>query len=321
MPSDDASRTRVPPRSQTAIVNGVRLHYRVYDAQSDAAAGIDSAQPSVMMLHGWPQTCHIWHRVAPELTARGRTVITPDLRGLGESDRTESGYDVRNVAEDIHQLVASLGLKQIDLVGHDVGAWVGYAYASAFPNEVRRLVLTEASLPGLSAEPGALVSTMVNIKTWHFPFNTLPDLPEALVTGREEIYLRWLFENKAFSAGAVAADDVAVYTRAYQQPGAMTAGFAYYRAIFDSIRQNRESAQAKLAMPVMAVGGESGVGATLFETVRSVALSARGAVLPGCGHYVPDEQPLQFATLVNAFLESEASALHCDSVKADHSGD
>ncbi len=145
---------------------------------------------------------------------------------MGDSGRPEDGYDGRNAAEDIYQLVAALGFKQIDLVGHEVGAWVAYAYASAYPAEVRRLVVADASLSSLGSEPGAMISTAVNVKTWHFAFNTLPELPEALIAEREDVYLHWLFARRGFHP-----EDMAVYTRAYQQPGAMTAGFAYYHTI------------------------------------------------------------------------------------------
>ncbi len=193
---------------------------------------------------------------------------------------------MRNAAEDIHGLVAALGLGQIDLVGHDIGAWVSYAYASAYPAEVRRLVVADAGLPGLSPEAGTLVSAAVNVKTWHFAFNTLPELPEALITGREDVYMRWLFVRKGFHPDAVSAEDVAVYTRAYQQPGAMTAGFTYYRAIFESARQNKEYAKTKLTVPVLALAGETGVSDALRKTMEAVATNVRGEVLPGCGHYL-----------------------------------
>ena len=291
-------------------VNGVRLHCTIYHPQEDAeTVHLAAAKVAVVLLHGWPETSHAWHRVVPELTAQGRTVLTPDLRGLGDSERPSAGYDVRNVAEDIHQLVTKLGFGQIDLVGHDVGAWVSYAYASAYPREVRRLVVADAGLPGLGTEAGSLASTAVNVKTWHFAFNTLPGLPEALIEGREDIYMRWLFENKAFAAGAVPAEDLAVYTRAYQQPGAMTAGFGYYRAIFESVKQNKESVKTKLTMPVLALGGETGVGAGMLKTMQAVATNARGGVLPGCGHYIPDEKPHEFAAQLITFLTADESAL------------
>lgn len=297
-----------PSGTRNLEVNGVRLSYVVHRPQGVAETEIAASAtkpPLIVLLHGWPETSHAWRRVVPELTAHGFTAITPDLRGLGNSGRPASGYDVRNVAEDIHQLVAALGYKQVDLVGHDIGAWVAYAYASAYPGEIRRLVVADAGLPGLSPEAGALVSTAVNVKTWHFAFNTLPELPEALITGREDVYLRWLFAHKGYRADSVSAEDVAAYTRAYRQPGAMTAGFAYYRAIFESARQNKASAKTKLTMPVLALGGETGVGDALLKTMQAVAVNVRGEVLPGCGHYLPDEQPAEFAARVTTFLQAE----------------
>lgn len=292
-------------RRRSAVVNGVCLCYSVFEGRAEGAGN----GPPVLMLHGWPETSHTWHRIAPQFAAQGRRVITPDLRGLGDSERPETGYDAGTVAEDMHQLVIQLGFDQVDLVGHDVGAWISYAYAAAYPTEVRRLVVADAGLPGLSPEAGALVSTAVNIKTWHFPFNTLPDLPEALIAGREGLYLRWLFENKAYRPGAVPAEDVAVYTRAYEQPGALTAGFAYYRAIFETVRQNREWAKTKFAIPVFALGGETGVGANLLKTMQGLALNVTGVVLPGCGHYIPDEQPHEFVSHVLRFLSEDDETL------------
>ena len=240
-----------------------------------------------------------------QLTARGYRVVAPDLRGLGDSARATDGYDARNVAEDIHQLVAKLGHKQILLVGHDVGAWVAYAYAAGHETEVVRLVVADAGIPGVGSEAGALVSQEVNVKTWHFAFNTLPELPEALIAGREDIYMRWLFEHKAFTPTAVPRAEVAHYTRAYSRPGAMAAGLAYYRAIFETAAQNKANAKKMLPMPVLALGGEGGVGAAMLKTMQGVATDVRGGVLAGCGHYVPDEKPTEFATRMIAFFEGQ----------------
>ena len=294
LPGDEAGNDAMLAVTGTAEVNGTRLAYSLDG---------DPAGPLVVLLHGWPETRHAWHRVTPILTARGYRVLAPDLRGLGDSARAPDGYDVRNVAEDIHQLVAQLGYQQIPLVGHDLGAWVGYAYAAAYPGEVSRLVVADAGIPGVSAEAGALMSPEANVKTWHFAFNTLPNLPEALVTGREEVYLRWLFEHKAFDAAAYPAEEIAYNVRAYSQAGAMTAGFAYYRAIFQTKAQNLEFAKTKLAMPVLALGGETGVGPAMLKTMQGVATDVRGVVLDGCGHYLPDEQPEKLAAEILAFFE------------------
>jgi pimeloyl-ACP methyl ester carboxylesterase len=271
-----------------AEVNGVRLHY--------VTGG--RGEP-VLLLHGWPQTWYVWREVAPVL-ARRYEVIAPDLRGLGESSIPESGYDTGTVAADLHALLAELGHARIFLVGHDVGTWVAYAYASAHPEAVRRLVVMDAALPGLI--PPMAPSSVSTIKTWHFGFNALPELPELLVTGRERAFVSWLFRHKSFTPTSVPEDVVEAYARAYAAPGRLTAGFAYYRAIFETMAQNRARAGQKLTMPVLAVGGETGVGDLMETTMRLVADDVRGVVVPRCGHYVPDERPEETVRLILEFL-------------------
>ena len=277
---------------ETVEVNGTRLAYSLDG---------DPTGPLVVLLHGWPETRRSWHRVTPLLTVKGYRVLAPDLRGLGDSARAPDGYDTCNAAEDIHQLVAHLGCQQILLVGHDLGAWVAYAYAAAHPTEVSRLVVADAGIPGVSPEPGALTSLETNVKAWHFAFHTLPDLPEALVTGREEVYLRWLFEHKSFDAEAFPEEEIAANVRAYTQPGALTASFAYYRAVFQTKAQNQAYARTELPMPVLALGGATAGGSVLFKAMQEVAVNVRGGVFDGCGHYLPDEQPEKMAAVILAF--------------------
>ncbi len=151
-----------------AEVNGVRIHYRT------AGAG----EP-VVLLHGFPETSYAWRKVIPAL-AKHYKVVAPDLRGFGESDRPESGYDKRTVAEDIRQLVKQLGLGPINLISHDVGMMVGYAYAAAFPKDVKRLVLMEAALPGLGLEK--LYDADKYPRMYHLPLFEAPNgLAEALI--------------------------------------------------------------------------------------------------------------------------------------------
>jgi pimeloyl-ACP methyl ester carboxylesterase len=119
-----------------ASVNGIQLHY-VIGGQGDP----------VVLLHGWPQTWYEWRHIMPAL-AKNYTVIAPDPRGLGDSSKPITGYDSKTVAEDIHQLVAQLGFKDIFLVGHDWGAQTAYSYAAAHPNNVSKLVLMDFSFPG-----------------------------------------------------------------------------------------------------------------------------------------------------------------------------
>ncbi len=142
----------------------------------------------IMLLHGWPETSYAWHVVAPQL-ARTRMVIVPDLPGLGDSDSPTGGYDTRNIARILHAMVVQLGVSRIDLVGHDVGMWVAYRYAVDYGASIRRLVLMDAALPGIGAEPPKTRAS--NMKSFQFALNAVPELPEQLVA-----------EAKRFSTGS-----------------------------------------------------------------------------------------------------------------------
>ncbi len=204
------------PAHHTAEVNGVRLHYVM------AGAG-----DPVVLLHGWPQTWHEWRHLIPVLASR-YTVIAPDLRGFGDSDKPASGYDKRTVAEDIRQLVRHLGLREITLVGHDIGMMVAYHYAAAHPQEVRRLAVAEAALPGLGLEE--LMDAAKYPKFWHFGFFAAPGVPEMLVAGRERMFLSYFVRHLAFDSYAVTEDDLGEYASRMAAPGALRGGFEHYRA-------------------------------------------------------------------------------------------
>src|ERR687890_2168502 len=167
----------------TASVNGIQMHY-VIGGQGDP----------VVLLHGWPETWYAWHRVMPAL-AKNYTVIAPDLRGLGDSSKPLTGYDGKTLAEDIHQLVTQLGFKTIFLVGHDIGTQVAYSYAATYPTQVKRLVVMDLTIPGF--EPPGMKPI------WWRSFHETPDVPEALVQGKEMIYLSWFYRNLAYNPSAI----------------------------------------------------------------------------------------------------------------------
>lgn len=248
--------------------------------------------PPVVLLHGWPQTWWEWRHVIPAL-AQSHTVIAPDLRGLGDSSRPLSGYDKKTVAEDIWRLVhGKLGHDRFLLVGHDWGGPTAYALAAAHPQAVRRLVILDVVIPGCGgdfSEGG---------RRWHHQFHMTPDLPEALIQGREEAYLGWFYRTFAFRPDAIGPDDLAEYLRTYRQPGALRAGFAYYRAIPQDAADNREIiARLKLPMPVLALGGAvsyphgRGRGREPEESLCRVATNVEGGIVPACGHFIPEEAP------------------------------
>src|SRR5689334_2261313 len=202
-----------------ASVNGIQLHY-VIGGHGDP----------VVLLHGWPETWYAWHKVVPAL-AKNYTVVAPDLRGLGDSSKPLTGYDGKTVAEDIHQLVTQLGFKRIFLVGHDVGSQPAYSYAAAHPTEVRKLVIMEYIFPGFT--PPQLEG-----KVWWFPFHQTPDLPEALVEGKEMMYLSWFYHNLAYNPSAITQQDINEFVSHYSAPGGMRDGFNYFRAFPEDAIQN-----------------------------------------------------------------------------------
>jgi len=240
----------------------------------------------------------MWRRVMPQL-ARRYTVVAPDLRGLGDSSRPSGGYDKRTAAGDIHALIQRLGVGRVHLVGHDIGAMVAFSHAVAFPEAVTSLVLMEAGIPGFGLEESM---DMARGGRWQFGFHALPNLPEALVAGREHLYLSWWFWNRSVNPNAILPRDIDEYARCYSAPGALRAGFDYYRTLLSDGIYNR-SRDIRLDMPVLAIGGEEGVGSSLAEALGAVAPDLRGAVIPDCAHYVPEEQPEALLILLADFFE------------------
>jgi pimeloyl-ACP methyl ester carboxylesterase len=258
-------------------VNGIQLHY----------VTVGEGEPLVL-LHGYPQTHHAWHKIIPEL-AQHFTVIAPDLRGLGDSERPATGYEKHIVAEDIYQLVRSLGYEKIYLVGHDYGGSTAYFLASEHPEIVQRLIVIECAPPGLGET--SEVPLVPGGGAWHRAFHLVPDLPEALVAGRERVYLSWFYQHYSRNPEAISNADLDEYIRTYSQPGAMKAGFEYYRAYFQDSDRGREYAQTKLQMPVLAIGADSVYGASVEQCMKRGAINVKGIVIANCGHFVPEEQP------------------------------
>ena len=272
-----------------AEVGEVMLHY--------VTAG---SGPPLVLIHGWPQTWWEWKRIIPALAER-YTVIAPDMRGLGDSSRPLTGYDKRTVANDIWRLVTeNLGHQRFRLAGHDWGGPTAFALASAHPEAVERLAIIDVVIPGDGGEFSE------GGRRWHHQFHMTPDLPEALVAGRERIYLQWFYQTFAYKPGAISDADLDEYVRTYSQPGALRAGFSFYRALPQDAKDNAAllATGFRLPMPVLGVaGGVSyphgrGRGQSVEESLRRVASNVRAVVLPECGHFVPEEQPEALSRLL-----------------------
>ena len=260
-----------------STVNGTQMHY-VIGGQGDP----------VVLLHGWPETWYAWHKIMPAL-AKNYTVIATDLPGLGDSSKSLTGYDGKAIAEYIHQLISQqLGFKRIFLVGHDIGAQIAYSYAAAHPTEVKKLVIMEFTglLPG-------------GRTLWWAAFHQAPDVPEALVQGKEKMYLSWFYHNLAYNPSAITQTDITEYVAHYSAPGSLHAGFEYYRVYPLNAMQNENySKTAKLTMPVLAIAGSYipvfGGNITTNgpqKQMMSLAQNVQGVQVPNSGHFVPEEQP------------------------------
>lgn len=273
-------------------VEGQRIHCVV--------AG--SGEP-VLLVPGWPQTWYAWRHVMQALAAQGFMAIAVDPPGLGDSDRPEQGYDTGSVARTLHQVMAQLGFNRYHLVGHDVGMWIAYALACDHPEAVRTLAVTEAVIPGLAEAPPIFVAPEDNIFLWHFLFNQVRDLPELLIGGREAAYLDFMFDRWAFKRHAVASE---TYIQAYSKPGGLRGGFAYYRAIPETIRQNQQRALRPLHMPVLAIGAEHATRDAPLLTLKPHASDVRGAIIKDCGHFVMEEAADEFIGHLLGFLTENA---------------
>jgi len=247
----------------------------------------------VLLVSGWPQSALAWQEVLPRL-ARHHRVIAVEPPALGNSAPTAQ-YDMASIAALFHELAARLKLPRFHFVGHDIGCWIGYAYAAHHADTLRSVTLIEAVVPGISA-PGAYAFTPEQAKkTWHFFFNYLPELPEELTAGREGVILEWIFRHRAARPEAIPRAAIDEYLRLYARPGAYMESLRYYRAIFETAAQNRASAGAKLQMPVLAIGGALWLGETMRAAIEPLAENVRMLSMADCAHFPPEEKPEELA--------------------------
>jgi len=277
-----------PPgfRARQISTNGIKLYTR-----------IGGQGPAVVLLHGYGETGDMWSPLAARL-GDDHTIIAPDLRGMGLSLRPAEGYDKKTQGHDIAGLLDALGIDEVDLVTHDIGNMVGFAFAAEYPHRVRRFILIDAPLPGIGPWDDIVRSHAL----WHFSFWG-PDA-ERLVAGRERIYLDRFWNEFSADPAKVPETSREHYAALYAQPGAMHAGFEQFKAFDQDARDNRAFvARGKLTMPVLAVGGEQSFGATMAEFMRAAATDVHEAIVPDSGHWVMDENPAATIALVENFLE------------------
>jgi len=278
-----------PPgfRTDDVSTNGTTIHVR------HGGSG-----PAVVLLHGYGETGDMWVAMAAEL-ARNHTVVVPDLRGMGLSAKPAGGFDKKTQAGDVAGVLDALKIKQVDVVAHDIGNMVAWQFAEQHPERLRKIVLTDAPVPGV----GPWEEILKNPLLWHFRFGG-PDM-ERLVAGRERIYLDRFWNE--FSADPAHFVETARqhYAALYALPGAMHSGFAQFAAFDQDAIDNRAFlAHDKLHAPMLALGGEKSFGLKMADVMREGATDVSADVVPGSGHWIMEENPQATVKLVRNFLGS-----------------
>ncbi|MDA0563397.1 alpha/beta hydrolase [Streptomonospora sp. S1-112] len=287
--------------SRHADAGPVRLHY------VEGGAGTP-----VLLLGGWPQTWWQWRRLMPGLARRHR-VLAVDLRGMGASAKPAAGYDKKTMAGDIRALCEALDLGPVHVVGHDIGAMVGYALAVEHPAAVARLALLDVPhphpgwltmplLPGDPDQANAPAAGREGAFLWWFALNQVRGLPERLLAGQGmRAVVDWLADYLAADPAALDERARRVYARAYADPEAIRAGNAWYQAFGTDIAHSR--AHTPVRVPLLALGGERGNHADLARWAPGAGTDVRVAAIADCGHYLPEERPQEVLAALAGFLD------------------
>ena len=276
--------------SSTADINGTTIHY-VHGGSG----------PALLLIHGFPQDWSEYRHIMPKL-AEKFTVIAPDLRGIGGSRATETGYDNATGGRDLDALMRHLKLKDVYVVGHDMGGGKAYNYARDFTASVRGLMILDVPIAGLAPWDQVKASAMV----WQFKLHQMPDnLAETLLTGRQAAYFRSYFRgDKTVNPEAFSEGDVLRFSEAYASAASLRAGMEYYRAFPEDEKINAAQTSA-CDIPIVLAGGDHSFGS--MNPMVAEALKAHGCSnvvvdnVTNAGHYVVEDQPEQVLALIEKY--------------------
>ncbi|WP_447767740.1 alpha/beta fold hydrolase [Pseudomonas kilonensis] len=277
-----------------ACVNGIRLHYLM---------GGDGERP-ILLVHGFPGSWRSWEPLMGALVRAGYTPIVPDYRGAGETDISVGGYDKKSMAHDLHELVTLLNIKQVDIIGHDIGLIIAYAYGALYPDETGRIVLMDGFIPGI---PGWEAAYNGNAATgiaskWHFRFFGKAAL--TLIEGQEKTYLDMFFDDFVLARNAKVSNAVRqALVHDYSRPGRMEAAFKLYSTwVEQDAHDNLEFSKNKLTAPLLTIGGDHSRGKTLAEQALYIATQPHSLILVETGHWVLEEQTQATREAILAFF-------------------
>lgn len=289
-------------RSETALLHGVRIHYWI--------GGNPNGIP-VLLWHGFLGTAYTWHKVMPLLAAAGFSVLVPDMRGYGDSDKPggNEGYDARSLAEEFRALARQTEFgagRPLILAAHDMGAHPALLWAADHPTEVAGLLYMEAPTM-LSQFLTKIISytpeAMKNGSMWWWILPFAPGVPERLIVGNEQAFLTWFYDGATARRDSIDPDTVNEYLRTFSGAEGVLGALGVYRAAFETIDQTEPLQKNKVKVPLVALGGEKGMGAKVQEMAKAVAGSVEGSVLRDCGHFIPEEAPDEVVRNIRALAE------------------
>ena len=295
--------TEIPNfRSETAVIDGVRIHYWI--------GGNPNGIP-VLLWHGFLGTAYTWHKVMPLLAAAGFSVLVPDMRGYGDSDKPggNDGYDARSIAEEFRALVRQTEFgrsRPLILAAHDMGAHPALIWAADHPTEVAGLLYMEVPTMLSKFLTKIIAYTPEAMKKgsmWWWILPLAPGVPERLIVGRERAFLTWFYDGATARRESIDPDTVDEYLRTFSGEEGVLGALGVYRAAFETIAQTEPLQKKKIKVPIMALGGEKGLGAKVQEMVQAVAADVKGSVLPDCGHFIPEEAPGEVVRSIQALVE------------------
>jgi pimeloyl-ACP methyl ester carboxylesterase len=265
--------------------------------------------PPLLLLHGWPENWYAWRFVMPAL-ARHFTVVVPDQRGIGLSEKASTGYDSATLAKDLAKLMTALGHRRFAVVGHDTGYIIGYALAADHRDRVVRLALAEIPGPPTVVDsPDMFIEEPFNNKLWHIPFNRVNDeLIVDMVHSNADAYYRYEY---AIQGGEDTLPDYAInyYVDLFTRDRtALRASFGLYRAWDATLAQNKSRRHSPLEIPVLGIGGSASWGPFAGDAMRAFATDVQTVVVPNCGHWVAEQAPNQLLRALNEFLTGYRAA-------------
>ena len=290
-----------PVKHARIRVNGIRMHY-VTAGQGDP----------LLLIHGTPKTHYYWYKLIPKLTEH-YTVIAPDLRGFGDTDKpkAEEGYDSLTNAKDLSELMEKLGYDKYFVHGEDRGAEYAYVLSSVNRDKVRAVCIGEQVLSGYGLEEASfftdenLSARMEERGTWqwHIPFFWIADVPEFLIQGREREFWEWWMRAEMWNPNALGEDAVAEWIQRLKEPGGLRGTLETYRAGIKNAKINIELAKNPLDIPILTIGAPEFSNKDVKKCIDKLSKGVeRDVIFENCGHSLALEATDRLAEELLAFF-------------------